>query len=495
MGDAGLVPSISRIAVIGAGPVGVSCAKYLLAEKAFDTIDIYEQRDGVGGIWNLCEPVRSRRIPVPQTNPRYGHHDSGTESLEFESPLYDYLETNIPKQLMAFSDKPFSIADPLFPSHQAVLRYLEDYAADVRHLIKFHTAVKDLTPIAPRTTAAHEQWNLVAEDVRTKETTHHVYDAVVVANGHYTIPYVPDIKGIAEWNATYPETIIHSKAYRRPEDFRGKKVLVVGNSASGLDIATQIGLHCKHPIFLSARSVSAFGTLPPAQWREDIDELVECLPASEGNRALRFKSGKIEEDIDAIVFATGYFYSFPFLSKLSPPLVTDGFRTRGLYQHLFHINHPTLAFPVINLKVIPFPLSQNQAAVVARVWSGRLSLPATNEMQKWELNNMAKNGDGKYFHLKKFPQDAAQINELYAWAQEASKRDGLENEGVGRLGTRWDERQVWMRSKFPDIKAAYLKRGEAKVKVRTMEELGFDFEEWRKNAEEKDLAMFQEAKC
>ncbi|KAL6243618.1 monooxygenase [Rhinocladiella similis] len=494
MRDAGPAASISRVAVIGAGPVGVSCAKYLLAEKVFDTIDIYEQRDGVGGIWNLSEPTQSGHIPVPQINPRYGHQDSGADSLEFESPLYDYLETNIPKQLMAFSDKAFSDADPLFPSHQAVLRYLEEYAADVRPLIKFHSAVKDLTSIA-HDASEHERWNLVAEDVRTKETTQHVYDAVVVANGHYTIPYLPDIKGIADWNAAYPGTIIHSKAYRRPEDFRDKKVLVVGNSASGLDIATQIGLYCKSPVFLSARSVSAFGTLPPASWREDVDELVECLPASEGHRALRFKSGRIEKDIDVIVFATGYFYSFPFLSQLSPPLVTDGFRTRGLYQHLFHINHPTLAFPVINLKVIPFPLSQNQAAVVARVWSGRLNLPSTNDMQKWELDNIEKHGDGKYFHLKKFPQDAAQINELYAWAQEASKRDGLENEGVGRLGARWDERQVWMRSRFPDIKAAYLKRGEAKVKVRTMEELGFDFEEWRRGAEEKDLAVFREAKC
>ncbi|KAI1619535.1 dimethylaniline monooxygenase (N-oxide forming) [Exophiala viscosa] len=494
MGDPGSASSIKRIAVIGAGPVGVSCAKYLLAENVFDTIDIYEQRDGVGGIWNLSVPERSRHIPVPQTDPRYGQKVQDDSSLEFESPLYDYLETNIPKQLMAFSDVPFPEDDPLFPSHQAVLRYLEKYAQDVKHLIRFSTAVTDIRLVVDQATG-QERWNVVAQGLTRKKTTSAFYDAVVVANGHYTVPYVPDIKGIAKWNATYPEVIIHSKAYRRPEDFKDKKVLVIGNSASGLDIATQIAKYCKGPVLLSARSVSAFGTLPPAEWREDVDEVVDFLSQEEGNRAVRFRSGRIVKDLDSIVFATGYFYTFPFLSGLLPPIVTDGLRIRGLYQDLFHIEHPTLAFPVVNLKVIPFPLSQNEGALIARVWSGRLDIPPTLEMKQWELDKISQNGDGKHFHLKKFPQDAAQVNELYAWAEKARRREGLENDGQGKLGTRWDERQVWMRSQFPNIKAAYAKRGEAKLKVRTMEELGFDFDEWRKTAQQKDLDMFREAKC
>ena len=259
----------------------------------------------------------------------------------------------------------------------------------------------------------------------------------------------------------YPGIIIHSKAYRRPADFKDKKVIVIGNSASGLDIAAQIGKRARTPVLLSSRSVSAFGTLPPGGHREDVDEIVEFLPQDgQVERAVRFKSGRVEKDIDAIVFATGYYYSYPFLSNVMPPLVTNGLRTEGTYQHIFSIDHPTLAFPVINLKVIPFPLSQNQAAVVARVWSGRLDLPSTAQMRQWEEETIKQKGDGKYFHLKKFPEDAAQINELYAWALEAKKKDGLENNGMGKLGTRWNERQVWMRSRFPDIKAAYSAKGE-----------------------------------
>ena len=35
---------VKRIAIIGAGPSGLAVAKYIMAEKAFDKIDILEQQ-------------------------------------------------------------------------------------------------------------------------------------------------------------------------------------------------------------------------------------------------------------------------------------------------------------------------------------------------------------------------------------------------------------------------------------------------------------------
>lgn len=35
---------VKRVAIIGAGPSGLAVAKYLLAERSFDKIDIYEQQ-------------------------------------------------------------------------------------------------------------------------------------------------------------------------------------------------------------------------------------------------------------------------------------------------------------------------------------------------------------------------------------------------------------------------------------------------------------------
>lgn len=43
-----------------------------------------------------------------------------------------------------------------------------------------------------------------------------------MASGHYHANRVPDIKGLKEWKEQYPERIMHSKAYRRPQELAGK---------------------------------------------------------------------------------------------------------------------------------------------------------------------------------------------------------------------------------------------------------------------------------
>lgn len=48
------------------------------------------------------------------------------------------------------------------------------------------------------------------------------FDAVVVANGHFTVPYVPEIRGLAEFAQAYPGSVEHSKGYRGPEKYREK---------------------------------------------------------------------------------------------------------------------------------------------------------------------------------------------------------------------------------------------------------------------------------
>lgn len=45
------MPSFRRVAVIGAGPSGLSAVRALSDENSFDTIRLFERRDRVGGIW------------------------------------------------------------------------------------------------------------------------------------------------------------------------------------------------------------------------------------------------------------------------------------------------------------------------------------------------------------------------------------------------------------------------------------------------------------
>jgi hypothetical protein len=201
------------------------------------------------------------------------------------------------------------------------------------------------------------------------------------------------------------------------------------------------------------------------------------------DRTVVFEDGHIEKDVDSIIFCTGYMYSFPFLKGLSPPLVTDGTRTRNLYQQIFYYPDPTLSFLGLPQRIVPLPVSESQSAVIARLYSGRLSLPTESKMKAWEDAVVAEKGDSRSFHTLAFPLDAQYINLLHDWALSAKLEPKLPNNGKGKIPPYWGAEQQWVRERFPLIKAASRALGEDRFKITSLKELGFDFEEWRKENE------------
>lgn len=223
-----------------------------------------------------------------------------------------------------------------------MLRYLMEYADDVKHLIRHQTQVTEVC----QDRSIQSQWQVTSCNLLSDKISTGLYDAVVVASGHYAVPYVPNIKGIKQWNEAYPGRISHSNFYRRPEQFAGQKTLIVGNSASGLDISTQISSCCVSPLIISQRSISPLSDGHISNDKVVRPEIIEflCPRSSSPERAVRFADGRVEQNIDAILFCTGYHHSYPFLSSLQPPLITTGERVHHLYQHIFYIHNPTLAF-------------------------------------------------------------------------------------------------------------------------------------------------------
>ncbi|KAF2743169.1 flavin-containing monooxygenase [Sporormia fimetaria CBS 119925] len=472
---------IKSIAIVGAGPSGLVAAKYLQAEKALDEIVIFEQRDRIGGIWNYTEDLRNEDLyTVPQTNPRGKNQDPIWRQTEsdtkkepsFLSPLYARLETNIPKQLMGFSDLEWPQGSNLFPKKETVLEYIIEYGRDVKDLIRFETQVLNIRPVDEKRMGG---WHVQTRNLRTGKQQDNTFDAVIVANGHFIVPHIPDIPGIRAWNERYPGAITHSKYFRRPEDFEGKKVIVVGNSSSGMDISAQIAPLCQQPLLWSSRSASFLATTKTIDpQRREVPQITRFLPESRG---VEFADGTREDDIDAVVFATGYFYSLPFLQDLKPELITDGTHVQHTYKHLFYAPRPTLSFLVLMQRVTPFPMAEVQSAVLARVYSGRLSFPSESEMRDWEEAEKMANGSGNTFHLLPFPKDANYLNHMSDWAMKAERRDGLENKGSGKIPPRWDEWKYWCRGNFPKIRGAYIAKGEERQNVKSIEELGFRSED------------------
>jgi len=412
-------------------------------------------------VWNYHSNI-TNTIPIPQTSPNVlldkPVWPEGVAAPLFPNPMYDRLITNLPKQLMQYSDQAFLSESLLFPTREDVQDYLIRYSQEVRQLIKFSNQVEKVILSQKND---QDCWHLTARSTITNEVTNIDYDAIVVANGHYSVPFIPSVPGIEKFHAKHPSIISHSKNYRSPKSFENKKVIVIGGGASGLDIGNQISFVCKKPLLNSVRSEE------PLKLGKEIKE--EVPPIAEyvvEERGVRFEDGRIEKDVDAIVYCTGYLYAYPFLRSLDPSIVTTGRRVIGLYKQLFHISHPTLAFTAVSQKVIPFPLSEGQAAVIAKVWSNKLVLPEEDVMKAWEKKKVDELGDTKLFHVLGFPRDADYINELHEWAGQAE-------DGFAKEPPYWDEHQRRTRSVFVDIRKRFIELG---GKATSMKDLGPEFE-------------------
>ncbi|KAH0618186.1 hypothetical protein JD844_017185 [Phrynosoma platyrhinos] len=233
----------------------------------------------------------------------------------------------------------------------------------------------------------------------------------------------------------------HSRDYKSPDEFTGKRVIVVGIGNSGGDLAVEISRKAKQ-VFLSTRrgawiinrvgdegypadvvlssryyvflkqfftnsminnwvekklnarfNHSHYGLKPKhrffSQHPTVNDDLPNCIISGKvlikpnvtefTETAAIFEDGSKEEDIDFVVFATGYSFSFPFLGNCVKVIEND----ITLYKYVFppHLEKPTLA--IIGL-VQPLgaimPIAELQARWATRVFKGDAKLPSICEM-------------------------------------------------------------------------------------------------------------------
>ncbi|KAI0471893.1 FAD/NAD(P)-binding domain-containing protein [Xylariaceae sp. FL0804] len=519
---------------------------------------------GSGACSRLPPPARTEKRRSSRAAPR------------FPSPMYDDLNTNIPHTLMRYSDLPFPEGCKIFPSRQVVQEYLVQYAQEVRHLIRFSTQVTDVQlreiSAAPASSSGsdsdsslspgpnsggyrRDQWDVETRDLISGAVERTTYDAVVVATGHYTTPSVPvpvpvpaasssfrpdddvddadamttTMVGLEAFARAHPGVVSHSKFYRSPEAYRGRRVVVVGAGPSGLDIAAQIARACAPPLLLSARTPAAPEVLAHiGHGIEQVGQIVRFLPEERGVEVRGCGDSDDDSlrritDVDAILFCTGYLYSFPFLRGLSgpgapnePPLITDGQRVHGVARHFLHMEHPTLVFSALPMKIIPFPLAEAQAAVFARLWSGRLPLPSRAELAQMQREDAARApgfplsllllGDDtsntsnttttsssskgssskgeKAFHVFPKGEDAAYINRLHAWAAQATTARGKgkgegegegegKGKGKGKEPPLWGPEQLWQRRVYAAAKLRFEAGGR---QAESLAELGFRFD-------------------
>ncbi len=340
------------------------------------------------------------------------------------SSAYRSLHIDTSRNNLGYSDFPIADHYPDFLSHVEVLEHLEAYAEKfaVRPHIRFNTRVDDVRP------DAQGGWQVRLQDGEVRR-----YRAVLVANGHLWDPRWPDFPGHFDGLA------IHSHDYRTADPFKDKHVLIVGIGNSAVDIAVDVcrqarsttlstrrsawimpkyimgipvdrwsafmSRKLKFPtrltralmrrlMFLAVGNQARYGVPRPrhAIWQEHATLSQELLPYV-GHGWIRIKpnvrelqGGRVgfEDDssapIDAIIYATGYKTTFPFID---PSLfqVRDG--QVELYRRMIPPSLPGLYLIGLVQPVGPtIPLVEIQARWVAAVLAGETTLPDEAAMRE-----------------------------------------------------------------------------------------------------------------
>ncbi len=203
------------VLVIGAGQAGLASAYHL--QKAGLDFLVLEATQRAAGSW-----------------PHY----------------YDSLVLFSPAAYSGLPGLPFPGDPERYPRRDEVVGYLEQYARHFAFPIRFGARVQRVTGVDGNfhvMTDAGETWQ-----ART----------VISASGPFRQPHLPAFEGLDQFTGQ----VLHSSAYRRPEDVLGQRVAVVGVGNSAIQIAHELS---------RTRDVTVLGRgrprfLAQRQWGRDI---------------------------------------------------------------------------------------------------------------------------------------------------------------------------------------------------------------------------------
>lgn len=195
------LPLSARIAVIGAGPSGITALKNL-RDAGFAQVTCFDLNDRVGGNWLF--------------NPETSH-----------SSVFETTHIISSKTLSEYRDFPMPPEYPDYPSHRQLAEYFQAYAGQfgLTAHIQFETEVRRAEP------DVDDRWTLTLR--RGGAEWLETFDALVVANGHHWNPRMPEYPG------TFSGRMLHSHAYKRAAPFAGQRVLVIGGGNSACDVAVE----------------------------------------------------------------------------------------------------------------------------------------------------------------------------------------------------------------------------------------------------------------
>ena len=434
--------------VIGAGSSGIAAAK-ALHDRGIP-FDCFEKSDRVGGNWVFG-------------------------NVNGMSSAYRSLHINTSRERMEYSDYPMPSTYPDFPHHSQIARYFDDYVDHFgfRDEIMFETGVERASR------EADGVWTITLDTGETRR-----YDALLVANGHHWDPRWPEPAFPGEFDGVQ----MHSHHYLENTDFRDKNVLVVGIGNSAMDIAVEASFVARNTFISSRRGayilpkylfgrpldqigVNALTPILPFAFRRAIlmsmyrigvgkvqdyglpepdHKIGEAHPtisadflnriahgdmtwkpnvsSLEGN-GVRFEDGSTE-DVDVIVWCTGYKVTFPFFDQ---DFVSAPDNDLPLYRRVFKPGIDNLAFMALLQPLgATMPLAEAQGRWFASYLRGEYHLPPLKQMEA-EIRRDREKMFKRYVASKRHTMQVDFDNYLYDLRKELAAGSARARAGQFRL--------------------------------------------------------------
>ncbi|GEC89260.1 flavin-containing monooxygenase [Brevibacillus brevis] len=292
--------------VIGAGQAGLAAGYHLLREQR-DFL-ILEATDKPAGSW-----------------PQY----------------YDSLTLFSPANYSSLPGFAFPGDPNRYPTRNEVVAYLIHYAKHFNF------------PILTRTTVTNVQKEKDLFLVKTQSDEVFQAKHIIAATGGFSRPYLPQIPGVEQFQGM----TLHSKDYQNPTPFQNQRIIVVGAGNSAVQIAVELATNAE--VTIATRSPIVFK--PQILFGKDIHFWVTALGLDQSgfgkwllqskpegvldtgryqmaienqkpdrkamfthftNKGVVWSDGT-QEQVDTVIFATGYRPNIQYLSSLHA-LTEDG---------------------------------------------------------------------------------------------------------------------------------------------------------------------------
>ncbi|KAH6976605.1 hypothetical protein EDB80DRAFT_871730 [Ilyonectria destructans] len=187
--------------IIGAGPSGIAMAHKLKWELGFDDFTIYEKLDGIGGTWRA------------NTYPGCG--------CDVHSHLYSFsfnLNPNWSKELA---------------EQEEILQYIEDTVDKFELRPHINTSIEC---VGAAWDGAQEHWSVELKDIKTGIVFNRQAAVFVSAVGGISIPRDVTFQGMEDFKGP----MFHTARWRHDVSYAGKKVAVIGNGCSAVQVIPSI---------------------------------------------------------------------------------------------------------------------------------------------------------------------------------------------------------------------------------------------------------------